>query len=78
MEARDYIQALIDAGLTQTEIDRRTGIPQTTVSKILRGETQDVMSRTYRRLQALHAEVCAQTPGGRGEAETPAASTVGG
>lgn len=61
MEARDYVKALIEAGLTQMAITERTGIPQPTVSKILRGDVADVMSRNYRKLQALHAEVVAGT-----------------
>ncbi len=59
MEARDYVKALIEAGLTQVQIEERTGIPQPTVSKILRGEVEDVLSRNYRKLQALHAELIA-------------------
>lgn len=59
MEARDYVKALIEAGLTQVQIEERTGIPQPTVSKIARGEVEDVLSRNYRKLQALHEEIVA-------------------
>jgi transcriptional regulator with XRE-family HTH domain len=57
MEARDFIAALIATGLTQSEIAARTGIAQPSLSKVLRGDTGDVLSRSYRALQALHAEV---------------------
>lgn len=58
MEAQDYVRELIASGLTQTVIAERSGIPQPTISKILRGEVADVMSRNYRKLQALHASAC--------------------
>lgn len=57
MEARDFIAALVQAGLTQQQIADRTGIPQPTISKVLRGDVADVLSRNYRKLQALHAEL---------------------
>lgn len=56
MEARDYVVALTEKGLTQAQIAERTGIPQPTISKVFRGAVADVMSRNYRRLQALHME----------------------
>jgi len=59
MEAKDFVNALVDAGLTQTVIAERTGIPQPTISKVARGDVSDVMSRNYRKLQALFDE----TPG---------------
>ena len=58
MEARDFVQQLIAAGLTQGDIAARTGIPQPTISKVARGRVSDVLSRSYRKLQALHEEVC--------------------
>lgn len=57
MEARDFINALIGLGLTQSQIAERTGIPQPTISKVSRGDVSDVMSRNYRKLQELHAEL---------------------
>lgn len=58
MEAKDYLAIIRDkGGLTQVEIARRTGIPQSTVSKIERGDVADVMSRNYRALQMLCGEV---------------------
>jgi transcriptional regulator with XRE-family HTH domain len=57
MEARDYVIALLNAGLTQAQIAEKTGMGQPTVSKVYRGDVSDVLSRNYRRLQELHAEV---------------------
>lgn len=57
MEAQDYVRELMAAGLTQTQIAERTGIPQPTISKVYRGDVEDVLSRNYRRLQDLHTEV---------------------
>lgn len=58
MEPRELVQAIKAKGLTQKQIEERTGIPQPTVSKIERGDVADVMSRNYRALLALHDEVC--------------------
>lgn len=57
MEAKDYVAAIRVHGLTQAQIAARTGIPQPTISKIERGEVADVMSRNYRALQSLLAEL---------------------
>ena len=62
MEARDFVQALIERGLTQSQIEARTGIRQATISKVARGDVKDVLSGNYRKLQALHAEVCCGGP----------------
>lgn len=63
MEAHDIVKALIQThGLTQGEIAARTGIPQPTVSKIFRGVGSDVLSRSYRKLQALHESLVAAQP----------------
>ena len=70
MEAREFVAALVKSGLTQQAISERTGIPQPTLSKVLRGDVADVMSRNYRKLQTLHAEVIGGTghlPGGAPE-----------
>lgn len=62
MEARDYIAELINKGkLTQAQIAERTGMAQPTISKVARGDVKDVLSMSYRRLQALHTEVCGPT-----------------
>ncbi|WP_295545408.1 helix-turn-helix domain-containing protein [uncultured Pseudacidovorax sp.] len=57
MEARDYLKAIRERGLTQAQVSGLTGIPQPTISKIERGEVDDVLSRNYRALQSLHARV---------------------
>jgi transcriptional regulator with XRE-family HTH domain len=57
MEAKDYVAALVAHGMTQSQIAERTGIQQPTLSKVLRGDVGDVLSRNYRKLQALHDEV---------------------
>lgn len=57
MEARDYVDAIRATGLTQVEIEERTGIPQPTISKIERGAVGDVMSKNYRALQQLYEEI---------------------
>jgi len=57
MEARDYLKAIRDRGLTQAQVAEQTGIPQPTISKIERGEVEDVLSRNYRALQSLHAKL---------------------
>lgn len=54
MEAQDYVIALKGCNLTQVQISEGTGIPQPTISKIERGEVSDVMSKSYRALQALY------------------------
>lgn len=57
MEAKDYLQAIRKRGLTQAQVAERTGIPQPTISKIERGDVADVMSKNYRSLQQLHADL---------------------
>lgn len=58
MEARDYIRVIREQHrLTQAQIAERTGITQPTISKIERGDVDDVMSRSYRALKALHDEL---------------------
>lgn len=73
MEARDFIAALVERGWTQQQIAARTGIPQPTISKVLRSEVEDVLSRNYRKLQALHTEVIAADVGAPSPAPLPAA-----
>ena len=48
MDAQDYVLALRQCGLTQAQIAEKSGILQPIISKIERGDVQDVMSRTYR------------------------------
>jgi transcriptional regulator with XRE-family HTH domain len=61
MEAIDYLKAIRDTGLTQAQVAERTGITQSSISKIERGDVSDVRSKSYRALIALHAEVAAKT-----------------
>jgi transcriptional regulator with XRE-family HTH domain len=56
MEARDFIADLLAKGMTQVEIAERTGIRQSSISKVLTGKVNDVLSVSYRRLQALYDE----------------------
>jgi transcriptional regulator with XRE-family HTH domain len=75
MEARDFVEALVKSGMTQSQIEARTGIAQPTISKILRGDVDDVLSKNYRKLEALYQEVTAAGPtdGGAGEGKSEAA-----
>lgn len=57
MEPRDLLIAIRESGLTQAQVSERTGIPQPTISKLERGDVQDVMSRNYRALQGLYDEI---------------------
>lgn len=54
MEAKDYVLALKGMKLTQVQISEGTGIKQPTISKIERGEVDDVMSKSYRALQSFY------------------------
>lgn len=56
MEPRDLIQQLLSAGFTQQRISVEVGVAQSTISKLLRGDVSDMLSRSYRRLVAFHAE----------------------
>lgn len=56
MEARDFVAALVERGMTQQQIAVETGIPQPTLSKVLRGDVKDVLSRNYRKLKALYEQ----------------------
>ncbi|MDM0006481.1 XRE family transcriptional regulator [Variovorax sp. J22G73] len=47
MKPRELVLALRAMGLTQKQIQQKTGIPQPTVSKIGLGRVNDVMSRHY-------------------------------
>lgn len=72
MEAQDFVRELVDRGMTQSQIAERTGIPQPTLSKVLRGDVKDVLSRNYRQLERLHAEVTGATPPPAGEPDAVA------
>ena len=57
MEARDYLKAIRATGLTQVQVAEKTGILQSTISKIERGDIEDVLSKNYRALQDLYKQV---------------------
>lgn len=59
MEAQDYVIALKEMKLTQTQISEATGVPQPTISKIERGDVSDVMSKNYRALQDFYNKTVA-------------------
>jgi transcriptional regulator with XRE-family HTH domain len=54
LEPRELVLAIKATGLTQKQIEDQTGIPQSTISKIERGESKDILSRNYRALVELH------------------------
>lgn len=54
MKPRELVDALRAMGLTQMQIQERTGIPQPTVSKIGLGKVRDIMSRHYVALLAAY------------------------
>jgi len=54
MDAKHMVDALIERGWTQKQIEERTGIPQPTISKIARADVNDVMSKTYLALLAVY------------------------
>lgn len=70
MKPRELVQALRALGLTQKQIQERTGIPQPTVSKIGLGRVSDVMSRHYVALLAAYEQRMKE------EALRPAAHSV--
>lgn len=56
MKPRELVQALRAMGLTQKQIEAKTGIPQPTVSKIGLGRVGDVMSRHYLALLSAYEQ----------------------
>ncbi|NVM87760.1 transcriptional regulator [Variovorax sp. SG517] len=56
MKPRELVMALRAMGLTQKQIEHRTGIPQPTISKIGLGRVADVMSRHYVALVAAYEQ----------------------
>jgi len=57
MEAKDYLAAIRRKGLTQMQISAKTGITQSAISKIERGDVSDVRSSSYRSLQELYKTI---------------------
>ncbi|WP_155626223.1 helix-turn-helix domain-containing protein [Burkholderia vietnamiensis] len=61
MNAQSIISALMAAGFTQMEIERRSGVDQSTVSGLYTGKRgKRVSYEVVRKLQALHSEVVEQ------------------
>lgn len=59
MNAQTLITEIMNAGLTQMEIERRSGVDQSTVSALYTGRRgKRVSYEIVSRLQVLHAEVC--------------------
>lgn len=72
MEAREFIEHLCGMGMTQQQIAERTGIPQPTISKVLNGKVEDVLSANYRKLQALYEEKTKPAPDHAGARQSEA------
>lgn len=62
MTPLDLITAIRAHGLTQVQVAERSGVTQSTVSKIQRGEVKDVLSAGYLSLQALYQELENEKP----------------
>ena len=61
MNAKTLITELLASGLTQKEIERRTGIDQSTVSGIYTGKRgKRVSYETMTKLQTFHDEIMKQ------------------
>ncbi|SFN75785.1 Helix-turn-helix [Izhakiella capsodis] len=58
---KETVQALIASGLTQVEIQARTGISQASISRIVSGKNADPRLSVVRTLEDLFSEVKAQT-----------------
>lgn len=72
MEAQQFLQALLNVGLTQAAIAAETGIPQPTLSRLARGQTKDLPSRRSRKLEALwELRVAGQTARTSQQLEVP-------
>ena len=56
---KDSVEVLVGFGLTQKQIEEKTGISQATISRILNGEHLDPRYSTTQKLKALVEEVSA-------------------
>lgn len=52
--AADMVLALLESGHKQYEIAMVCDVHQTTISKLARGDTRDMLGRSYAALAALH------------------------
>jgi len=71
MKPVELVQALRAMGLTQKQIQERTGIPQPTVSKIGLGRVRDVMSRHYVALLTAYEQQVKAEASGAAQAPAP-------
>ncbi|MBK5145862.1 transcriptional regulator [Budviciaceae bacterium BWR-B9] len=54
---REIVQFLINAGLTQVDIQNKTGISQASISRILTGRSTDLRVSVVTALETLFLEV---------------------
>lgn len=59
LSPKDLVQALVDAGMSQTVIARITKTSQPTIGRILSGDHKDPRSSTVDALRALYQQVMA-------------------
>jgi transcriptional regulator with XRE-family HTH domain len=57
MTPQEYLKAIRATGMTQAEVAEKTGITQSQISKLERGDVDDVLSKNYLALQALYDEL---------------------
>lgn len=57
---KSMVEVLVSHGLTQKQIEERTGISQATISRILNGEHLDPRYSTSQKLRLLVEEVAAR------------------
>ena len=62
-DTHGLLQSLIDAGDSQAEIARQTGVQQATISRILAGQHMDPLTSTTRRIQEYAAKRLKRKPG---------------
>ncbi|MBN3853811.1 helix-turn-helix transcriptional regulator [Paraburkholderia sp. Ac-20340] len=54
--AKQLIDELTSAGLSQGKVSEATGIPQATISRIQNGKIADTKASYWNRLSAFHAQ----------------------
>lgn len=78
MNAQNIIAELLRRGLTQKEIERRSGVDQSTVSAIHTGRRgKRVSYEVVFKLQKLLDEVMAESPPAGDDTQPPAGGTSG-
>lgn len=58
---KDVVKALLDAGLTQSQIAEASGVTQSSISRLLTGVHADPRISTVRALENLLRSVCNST-----------------